>query len=232
VIDVLLVTVLLVGIATLVAILVTLRSSRRAEEFGEDRYELLRDQQEWLELLREERQMLIERLEQESRERRQLRETLEQALPSFVQDPGRAQELPRLKEELEQERHGHSEVRWRVEQLEREHKERLTEVHQKAERLTQERQQLAEELERERGGRLEAQQQAEEQEQERLRLEQELRQLEEKQKRERTVVKDPAGQLEGLRPWWRRPILVAALLGGALIVWFVSLIVAISILYP
>jgi hypothetical protein len=74
-IGMLLVSVLLVGIVTLVAILVTLRSSRRAEELGEDRYELLRDQQEWLELLREERKMLTEKLEQESKERRQLRKT-------------------------------------------------------------------------------------------------------------------------------------------------------------
>jgi type II secretory pathway pseudopilin PulG len=74
-IGMLLVSVLLVGIVILVAILVTLRSSRRAEELGEDRYELLRDQQEWLELLREERKMLTEKLEQESKERRQLRKT-------------------------------------------------------------------------------------------------------------------------------------------------------------
>jgi chromosome segregation ATPase len=229
-IGMLLVTVLLVAIATLVAILVTLRSSRRAEELGEDRYELLRDQQEYLELLREERRMLIDKLGH--------------ARPGSVQDPERAQEvslqaqrqveqeLPRLEQELEQERHGHSEARRRVEQLEREHEERLTKVRQEAERLGQERQQIAEELERERGGRLGAQQQAEGQERERLRLERELRQLEEKQERERPVVKDQAGQLEGLRPWRRRPILVVASLFGALIVWFVSLIVAISVLYP
>jgi hypothetical protein len=56
--------------------------------------------------------------------------------------------------------------------------------------------------------------------------------LEEKQKQEQLVVKDQAEQLEGLRPWWRRPIAVVALLFGALIVRFVSLIVAISVLYP
>jgi hypothetical protein len=56
-----------------------------------------------------------------------------------------------LKEELEQECHRHSEAQWRVEQLEREHKERLKEVRQEAEGFSQERQQLAEELDRERG---------------------------------------------------------------------------------
>lgn len=56
---------LLVSVVTLSVVILTLRSSRRSEEMGEDRLELLRDQQERLELLREERRMLMEELEQE-----------------------------------------------------------------------------------------------------------------------------------------------------------------------
>lgn len=43
-IEALLPVVLLVGIATLAATVRTLQSSRRAESHGEDRFELLRDQ--------------------------------------------------------------------------------------------------------------------------------------------------------------------------------------------
>ena len=68
-IDLLLPAVLVVGIVTLAVAVRTLWSSRRSEGLGENRYELLRDQQERLELLREERRMLIEKLERESRER-------------------------------------------------------------------------------------------------------------------------------------------------------------------
>ena len=70
--DLLLPSVLLVSIVTLVIAIVTLRSSRRSEGLGEDRYELLREQHDRLEMLREERRMLVEELERESRERRQL----------------------------------------------------------------------------------------------------------------------------------------------------------------
>ena len=49
-----------------------LLNARRSEELGESRYVLLRDQNDRLEMLREERRMLVEELERESRERRQL----------------------------------------------------------------------------------------------------------------------------------------------------------------
>jgi hypothetical protein len=61
-IDLLLPAVLVVGIVTLAIAISTLRSSRRAEGLGEDRYELLRDQRERLDMLREERRMLTEQL--------------------------------------------------------------------------------------------------------------------------------------------------------------------------
>ena len=66
----LLAAVLVVGLASLLVSVRALRSSRRSEEYGADRYELLRDQQDRLELLREERKMLREELEQESKEKK------------------------------------------------------------------------------------------------------------------------------------------------------------------
>jgi hypothetical protein len=54
--DLLLPTGLLVSIVTLAITIGTLRSSRRSEGLGEDRYELLRDQRDRLDMLREEPQ--------------------------------------------------------------------------------------------------------------------------------------------------------------------------------
>ena len=48
------------GVATLSVAVGALRSARRGEQLGEDRLELLRDQHERLELLREERRTLTE----------------------------------------------------------------------------------------------------------------------------------------------------------------------------
>src|SRR5918996_728516 len=84
--DLLLPGVLLVSILILVVAVGTLRSSRRSENLGEDRYELLRDQRDRLEMLREERRMLIEELERESRERRQLTEYLEETDPRLMEN--------------------------------------------------------------------------------------------------------------------------------------------------
>jgi hypothetical protein len=67
--DLLLPAVLWVSIVPLAVAIGALRSSRRSEGLGEDRYELLRDQHDRLEMLREERRMLTEQLERESRER-------------------------------------------------------------------------------------------------------------------------------------------------------------------
>ncbi len=104
--------VLLVSIVTLVIAIGILRSSRRSENLGEDRYELLRDQHDRLELLREERRMLTEELERESRERRQLTEYLEETDPRLVEHlerrrqalTGIEHEAERSEEEREQER--------------------------------------------------------------------------------------------------------------------------------
>jgi hypothetical protein len=149
-IDVLLPGVMLVGIATLIVAVGALRSSRRSEGLGEDRYELLRNQHEQLEILREERQVLVEELKRESRERQHLMKTLEEARPRLVED-------------VEGVRREHGEAERQAEQQE----------HERA-RLQHELKRLEEELERERRGHSEVQQRAEQQEQERLRLEGEL----------------------------------------------------------
>ena len=82
-IDALLSVVLLIGVATLAVAFYSLRSSRRSESLGEDRYELLRDQHERLEVMSKERKALIEELERESQERQRLIEVLEQAQPQL-----------------------------------------------------------------------------------------------------------------------------------------------------
>ena len=103
-IDTFLGVVLLIGVATLAVAIGALRSSRRSERLGEDCYELLRDQQERLEMLREERRMLTEELERESRERRQLTEYLEET-------------DPRLRENLERRRRARVEDEREIEGL-------------------------------------------------------------------------------------------------------------------
>ena len=145
--------VLLISIVTLIIAIGTLRSSRRSEDLGEDRYELLRDQHDRLELLREERRMLTEELERESRERRQLTEYLEETDPRLVEHlerrrqalTGSEHEAERSEEEREQER------RQLVKALDAEREQRLA-IQQRAERLEEEGQRLQEELEQERRG--------------------------------------------------------------------------------
>ncbi len=54
---------LVVSVAILVLVWLLLRSDRRAEQAGEERLEMLREQQERLAFMREERRMLDEELE-------------------------------------------------------------------------------------------------------------------------------------------------------------------------
>src|SRR5918998_245656 len=68
------------GIATFVVASGTRKSALRAEKLGEDRFELLRDQQERLELLREERRVLSEELEHERRERLEAQKRVKQLM--------------------------------------------------------------------------------------------------------------------------------------------------------
>src|SRR5919199_814373 len=106
-INLLLPAVLLVSVVTLAVAIGALRSSRKSESLGEDRYELLRDQHDRLEMLREERRMLTEELERGFRERRQLTEYLEER-------------DPRLAENLERRRQALVESEREVERLEAE----------------------------------------------------------------------------------------------------------------
>jgi hypothetical protein len=112
------------GVGNLLAAIGALRGTRRAEELGEERYDLLRDQHERLELLREERKTLLDELERERGERLEAQKRVEQLMrehPHLELE----RELQRLKEELELERegrtHNHRERQRLGEELEREH---------------------------------------------------------------------------------------------------------------
>lgn len=111
------------GLATLVVAWSARRSALRAEGLSEDRFELLRDQQERLELLREERRVLTEELEFERRERLEAQRRVKQLTrehPHLELE----REIQRLNEELELERegrlHNHRERQRLGEELERE----------------------------------------------------------------------------------------------------------------
>jgi hypothetical protein len=93
------------GVANLVVAVGSLRGTHRAEQLGEGRFELLRDQHERLELLREERRMLLDELERERRERLEAQGRVKQLMrehPHLELE----RELQRLKKELELEREG------------------------------------------------------------------------------------------------------------------------------
>jgi PERQ amino acid-rich with GYF domain-containing protein len=247
--------VLLVSIASLVVAILILQVSRRLEDLGADRYEFLRDQDSRLKSLREERQILREELERESQERQRLMERLQEVLgkgasqqlietlntenvrkaEQWEQERLRLeQEQEGLKEELERERQERLEVQRWAERLEQEREEQLEASQLEADkRLGQERQRLTEDLERERGESLENRQRLEHSEQERLRLEQEQERLkEELDSLKRTPSQPPLRQPNYRRPWWRRPIAVAGMLLGVFVVWLVSLMTALNLLYP
>jgi hypothetical protein len=250
--TILLVSILLVSILILAIAIRNLRSSRRSEALGEDRYELLRENWNRLELLREERRMLREELERQSREREQLMEFMGKTSPQLVEDLKKErgahleaqerieylkhervrleQELHQLREELERERRGHVESQQRAERLERKHQEQ-SDIQQEVERLGQERQRLTEDLEREREERLGAQRRAEQQEQERAHLEGEVQSLKAELDR-RASTRDQIKEPEASSPRRRRPVLVVGLLLGALVAWLISLMVALYLVFP
>ncbi|MBA3388234.1 MAG: hypothetical protein H0U02_02585 [Rubrobacter sp.] len=143
-------TLVALGAATLLVAFGALRSARRAEEGGESRHELLRDQAERLELLREERKTLIEELELERRERLQAQRRVEQLTrehPHLELE----RENQRITEELELERegrlHNHRERQRLAEDLEEERLARSGDQRE-LERLRLEIRQQVEELER------------------------------------------------------------------------------------
>lgn len=89
------------GVATLAIAARTLRSARRAERGGDERLEILREQQERLKVLYQERQMLQEELKRERDQRAEVERTLERAaLESLPQGDGQRQ-LPAVRAALE-----------------------------------------------------------------------------------------------------------------------------------
>ena len=245
--NVLLPAVLLVSILTLAVAIRTLLSSRRSEVLHENRYELLRDQHDRLEFLREERQTLIEELERQSRERQLLMEFLGKTPPQLVEDLKKVrgeradaqeriedlkQELHQLNEQLAQEHREHLGSQQRAERLEREQMEQSG-IQQEVGRSEQERQRLVEALEREREERLGAEQRAEQQEQERARLQRELRSLKaEPDSHRRASTSDRALESGARATWQRRPVLVIGVLFGVLVAWLTSLMVALTLVSP
>ena len=111
------------GLANLVATIGAMRGAHKAAELGEERIELLRDQQERLEVLREERSVLLDELERERSERLAAQKRIKQLMrehPHLELE----RELQRLSEELQLERegrtHNHRERQRLSEELERE----------------------------------------------------------------------------------------------------------------
>jgi fused signal recognition particle receptor len=227
-----LLVIFIVCIGALVVGLRTLQSSRRSEGLGEDRNQLLRDQYERLELLREERQALIEELQGETRERRQLMKYLEGGRTQLVDDleaerQGRI-ESARSVEQNDQERGRlEQQIHQLQEELEQESRTHL-EAQQRAERLEQEHQLLTAELEKERS---EGQQRDAQREEERELLLQELRHVQEQlESQKRAPSRNRSQKRETVRPWWHRGILVAGLLVGVLAAWLTSVMVALNML--
>src|SRR5215212_3136306 len=128
--DLLLPVILLASVASFTVVILTFRSSRRSENLGQDRYELLRDQQDRLEMLREERRMLTEQLERESQERQRLTDYLEETDPRLMENLKRRlqarteseREVQRLEEERRRLELEHQRVE---EQLDQERRKRV-----------------------------------------------------------------------------------------------------------
>lgn len=249
-----LLSILVVSTLTLATAIRTLLSSRRSERIGEDRYELLRDNWDRLEMLREERRMLTEELERQSRERQQLTELLGNTPAQLVENLKKEraehleanrriedleqkrlpleQELNQLKEQLNRERLEHLESQRRTEQLEQQQNEQVS-TQREMERLRQEQQRLTEELKKEHEERLEVQRRAEQHEQERMRIERESRALRaELDSHRRAPTRDQVKEPVPSPPRWRRPVFVVGLLLGALLLWFTSLVVALYLISP
>jgi hypothetical protein len=153
-IDILLPVVLFVSVATFAVAIGVLVGSRRSQTLAEERYKLLRDQHDRLELLREERRMLIEELAREFKGSQQfVEETHPQEAEGLEQErQARAESARRRAEDQEQERlRLEKECRRLEEELERDRR-RHSEVQQRVEQLEQERLRLEQELDRSNGG--------------------------------------------------------------------------------
>lgn len=252
--DLILSGVLLLSIATFAVVILVLRTSQRSAHTGERRYDLLLNQRDVIEMLREERQMLSGELQRRSHEQQGQTGRLEETHSEPSEDPeqkgtldnGSAQRSERqawgqkytereyleLREGWEREHQANLEAQQRIEQLERDEEERLR-LQQDKEQLAQKHQQVMGDLEREREERQKIQQQAERSQQERLRLQQEYQLLREELDRlRRSPTKLSAQQLEAYRPRWSGPVQLTLVLLGILALWFTSLVVALNLLQP
>src|SRR5918998_959384 len=91
--DLILSGILLLGVATFVVAVRVLRTSQRSEHIGESRYELLLNQRDMIQMLREERQMLREELQRRSHEQQRQKEHLHGTHPGSSEDPERKRTL-------------------------------------------------------------------------------------------------------------------------------------------
>ena len=87
----------LIGVATLAIAARTLRSARRAERGGDERLEILREQQERLKLMYQERHILQQELERERNRRVELERATLESLP----EGNGHKQLPAVREVLE-----------------------------------------------------------------------------------------------------------------------------------
>ncbi len=90
-----------IGAATLAIAARTLRSARRAERGGDERLEILREQQERLKLMYQESRMLEEELKRERDQRAVLERALEQAILESLPQGNGQQQLPAARAALE-----------------------------------------------------------------------------------------------------------------------------------
>lgn len=223
--DLVLSGVLLLSVATFAVVILVLRTSQRSAHIGERRYDLLLNQRDMIEMLREERQMLSgEELQRRSQEQQRQTGRLEETHSGPSEDPerkgtldnGSAQrserqvwgekyterEYQELREGWERERRANLEAQQRIAQLERDEEE-LLRIQQDKEQLAQKRQQLMRDLEREREERQKIQQQAERSQQERVRLQEEYQLLrEELDGLRRSPIEHRAEQPKAYRPRW------------------------------
>jgi hypothetical protein len=250
--DLILSGVLLLSGATLAVVILVLRTSQRSERIGERRYDLLLNQRDMMEMLREERQMLSGEAQQRPHEQQGQEERLQETHSGSSEDPerkraldnGNAQwskrqrreqghterEYRELRDERERERRATLEAQQRIEQLEKAEDERLR-IQQEKEQLAQKLQQLMRDLEREREERRKIQQQAEQSQQERVRLQTEYQLLRrELDGLEQSPTEHSAKQPKAYRPRWSRPVQLAAVLFGMLALWLSSLVVALNLL--
>jgi hypothetical protein len=90
-----------IGVATLATAARTLWSARRAERGGDERLEILREQQERLKLMYQERHMLEEELKMERARRAELERTLGRETQESLPQGNGQQQLPGVRAALE-----------------------------------------------------------------------------------------------------------------------------------